>query len=91
MIYSLSEQNSRFVTDQECPMNSVDGFLLNDVPCPSCQQLHDLFIEMESAAPTTYRFTCPHTRNVATWLCDKAAQISKEKPEGAIHAIRHDD
>jgi hypothetical protein len=72
-------------------MEPKNGFVLPDVACPSCKQLHDLFIEIEQPAPTTYRFTCPHTGNIATWLCDKAAHIAMEKPEGAVHAIPHEE
>jgi hypothetical protein len=70
-------------------MDSSAGFLHKDVSCPSCKKLHDLFIELEEQTPTTYRFTCPHTGHVATWLCDKAAHLSQERPDSAIHAVPH--
>jgi hypothetical protein len=72
-------------------MESKRGFLHQNVPCPSCNQLHDLFVIDETAIEQSYRFTCPHTKNFATWLCDRAAEIVQDQPHGAIHAVREEE
>lgn len=72
-------------------MQEQPGFLIDHVTCPVCLGLHDLFVTDSTSILANYRFTCPHTGNMATWLCDKAAQVVQEQPTGSIHAIRHDD
>jgi hypothetical protein len=68
-------------------MEQKPGFLIGDIPCPSCNKPHDLFVIDEAQLEGNYRFTCPHTGNVATWLCDQAAHFVQERPDGAIHAV----
>ncbi len=65
-------------------MAGMHGWLLRDVQCPTCNGLHDLFLDAEPMAPYAVDFTCDQSETSVRYRGFIAAEPVDSKPQDAL-------